>query len=90
MAKYRPKDQEIEAQTFDEFVQHMKENTPYPHWHIVLNGTPFTHENDSKYLFHGVNNTYFQFTPDQMLCENSEGKFYLKDKTEFDRRYEKV
>jgi len=73
--KYTKKPVEIEAFTFEEFVEYAKENTPEPHWSIDFRGHSITHENDSLYLIptlEGVHN----FTPEDMLIVDVKGEIY--------------
>jgi hypothetical protein len=70
MAKYRKKPVEIEAITFNEFIEYgksqVKELTNGMPWSFEYNGHPVTHENDECYLIPTKTGTT-NFTPNDML-----------------------
>lgn len=66
MEKSRLRSQPVEYITWDNFIKHIEATTPVPHWHGTIEGIPFTHENDSRYLIlaqHHVN-----FNRGEVLC----------------------
>lgn len=77
--KYRKKPVEIEAITFQEFVDYGLKNSNNIQngmpWSFEYNGHPVTHENDELYLIptlEGVHN----FTPLDMLITGVSGEIY--------------
>jgi hypothetical protein len=93
MPKYRKKPVEIEAITFEEFVEYGKNNggnvvNGMP-WSFEYKGHPVTHENDERYLIptlEGVHN----FTPHDMLITGVSGEIYPCKKDIFEKTYEIV
>jgi hypothetical protein len=93
MSKYRKKPVVIEAITFDEFVEHGKQNggnivNGMP-WSFEYNGHPVTHENDECYLIPTLEGTH-NFTPQDMLITGVNGEIYPCKKDIFEKTYEIV
>jgi len=95
MAKYRKKPVVIEAITFDELVQHGKEDgvalvgdNDMP-WSFEYNGHPITHENDECYLIPTLEGTH-NMTPNDMLITGVQGEIYPCKLDIFESTYEKV
>ena len=93
MAKYRKKPVEIEAITFDEFVQYGKEHTDnivggMP-WSFDYNGHQITHECNEKYIIPTLEGD-MMFTPDDMLITGVNGEIYPCKLDIFEKTYEKV
>lgn len=94
MAKFKKKPVEIEAITWNELVQHGKDqvgeenlNDGMP-WSFKYKGHPLTHENDKCYLIptkEGVMN----MTPDDMLITGVEGEIYPCKISIFEQTYVK-
>ena len=77
--RYRKKPVEIDAITFDEFVQYGKDSgvdlvNGMP-WAFSYGGHPITHENDKCYLIPTLEGTH-HFTPDDMLITGVKGEIY--------------
>ena len=91
--KFRKKPVVIEAITFDELVQHGKENganivNGMP-WSFSYQGHPISHENDTCYLIpttEGIMN----FTPSDMLITGVNGEIYPCKRDIFIKTYEAV
>jgi hypothetical protein len=84
MAKYRKKPVVIEAITFDELIEHGRNNganivNGMP-WSINYNGHFISHENDERYLITTLEGV-MDFTPDDML---------ITGLNIFEKTYEKV
>ncbi len=89
--KYTKKPVEIEAITFDEFIQYginsganIVNGMP---WSFHYNGHPVTHENDKCYLIPTLEGTH-NFTPDDMLITGVKGEIYPCKKDIFALTYE--
>lgn len=79
MAIYRKKPVEIEAITFDEFIEYGKNSggnivNGMP-WSFSYKGHPVTHENDERYLIPTLEGT-MDFTPNDMLITGINGEIY--------------
>lgn len=77
--KYRKKPVVIDAITFDELVQHGRDNganivNGMP-WSFQYAGHPITHENDQCYLIPTLEGT-MKFTPQDMLIAGVKGEIY--------------
>lgn len=89
--RYRKKPVEIEAITFEEFVEYGRthggnivDGMP---WNFEYNGFAVTHETDTCYLIptlEGIVN----FTPDDMLITGVNGEIYPCKKEIFEKTYE--
>jgi len=93
MAKFRKKPIEIEAITFEEFVEYGRNNggnivNGMP-WHFKYNGHPVTHENDECYLIIVVGKIH-HFTPSDMLITGVNGQIYPCSKEAFEVAYEPI
>lgn len=93
MGVYRKKPVEIEAITFEEFVQYGHENggnivNGMP-WSFKYNGYPVTHENDECYLIITLGGT-MRFTPDDMLITGVNGEISLCKIDIFEKEYDLV
>lgn len=93
MAKFRKKPVEIEAITFQEFVEYGKKNTTnivngMP-WSFDYNGYPVTHENDECYLIPTLEGS-MKFTPQDMLITGVNGEIYPCKLPIFAKTYERV
>lgn len=93
MAKFRKKPVEIEAVTFEEFVEYGKLHggnsvTGMP-WSFQYEGHPVTHENNGCYLIPTLEGT-MKFTPSDMLITGVDGEIYPCKKDIFGKTYEKV
>jgi hypothetical protein len=91
MAKYRKKPVVIEAITFEEFVEHGKQNggnivNGMP-WSFEYKGQPVTHENDECYLLPTPTRT-MRFTPQDMLITDVNGEIYPYKIDLFEATYE--
>ena len=91
MAKYRKKPVEIEAITFNEFVEYGKNNggnivNGMP-WHFKYNGHPVTHEHDELYLIPTLEGMH-NFTPKDMLITGVKGEIYPCKIDIFEQTYE--
>ncbi len=92
MGKYRTKPIEVEALTFDEFVEYgktqVKELTNGMPWSFEYNGHPVTHENDQCYLINCETETY-RFTPDKIITGANADGILMQDKYIFDALHKK-
>lgn len=91
--KYRKKPVEIEAVTFEEFVEYGKSHTDnivdgMP-WSFEYNGYPITHESNGAYLIPTLEGT-MQFTKEDMLITGVNGEIYPCKKDIFEKTYEAV
>lgn len=91
--KYRKKPVEIEAITFEEFVEYGKNHTDnivdgMP-WSFEYNGYPITYESNGAYLIPTLEGT-MQFTPEDMLITGVNGEIYPCKKEIFEKTYERV
>jgi hypothetical protein len=76
MQKYRKKPVEIDAFTFEEFVEYAKENSPAPHHTIeVGNKHSVIKANDEKYIIPTLEGV-MEFTPQDMLIIGVQGEVY--------------
>lgn len=93
MAKYRKKPVIIEAITFDELVQHGRENGAHivndMPWSFDYKGHPITHENDETYLIPTLEGTH-RMTSNDMLITGVKGEIYPCKKDIFESTYEFV
>lgn len=79
MAKYRKKPVVIKAITFEEFVEHGKNNGAnivrgMP-WSFNYNGHAVTHESDERFLIQTLEGVH-NFTPQDMLITGVNGEIY--------------
>jgi hypothetical protein len=94
MAIYRKKPVEIEAITFDEFIEYGKNNcgahivNGMP-WSFCYKGHPITHENDKRYLIPTLEGT-MDFTPNDMLITGVNGEIYPCKLDIFEKTYDFV
>ena len=93
MAKFRKKPVEVEAITFDEFVEHGKENggnivNGMP-WSFEYQGHQVTHENDRCYLIPTLEGTMC-FTSDDVLITGVQGEIYPCKIEIFEQTYERI
>lgn len=93
MAKYRKKPVVIEAITFDELVEHGKQNASnvvdgVP-WSFDYAGHPITHENNECYLIPTAEGT-MKMTPGDMLITGVKGEIYPCKLDIFAATYEAV
>lgn len=91
--KYRKKPVEIEAITFDEFIEYGKESganivNDMP-WSFHYKGHPVTHENDECYLIPTLEGTH-NFTPSDMLITGVKGEIYPCKIDIFELTYEPI
>lgn len=91
MARYRKKPVVIEAITFEELVQHGKDQganliNGMP-WSFKYGGHPITHENDECYLIPTSEGT-MKFTPLDMLITGVQGEIYPCKKDIFEQTYD--
>lgn len=91
--KFRKKPVVIEAITFDELVQHGKDNganivAGMP-WSFKYNGHPITHENDECYMILTLEG-HMKFTPKDMLITGVKGEIYPCKLDIFEATYEAV
>lgn len=93
MARYRKKPVEIEAITFEEFIEygkiyggHMVDGMP---WTFEYKGRTVTHETDECYIIPTLEGDY-RFTPDDMLITGFKGEIYPCKKDIFEATYEFV
>lgn len=92
--KFRKKPVEIEAITFEEFVEYGRKQSVYTSingmpWSFEYNGHPVTHENDECYLIPTLEGTY-NFTPKDMLITGINGEIYPCKIDIFEKTYEAV
>lgn len=91
--KFRKKPVVIEAITFDELVQHGRDNggniVEGMPWSFHYNGHPITHHNDECYLILTLEGT-MHFTPQDMLITGVQGEVYPCKKDIFEATYEPV
>ena len=91
--KFRKKQVEVEAITFDELVEHGKNNganivNGMP-WSFKYQGHPITHENDECYLIPTLEGT-MKFTPQDMLITGVNGEIYPCKKDIFAKTYDEA
>jgi hypothetical protein len=91
--KFRKKPVEVEAITFDEFVEYGKNHTQniingMP-WSFKYNGHEVTHEDDQCYIVPTLEGNY-KFTPDDMLITGVKGEIYPCKLDIFEKTYEPV
>lgn len=93
MAKYRKKPVEVEAITFEEFIEYgisvganIVNGMP---WAFFYKGHPITHENDSCYRIPTLEG-FMNFTPEDMLITGVKGEIYPCKIDIFEQTYEKV
>lgn len=89
--KFRKKPVVIEAITFDELVQHGRDNganivNGMP-WSFSYQGHPISHENDTCYLIPTLEGT-MHFTPNDMLITGVNGEIYPCKRDIFAATYE--
>lgn len=93
MARYRKKPVEIEAITFEEFIEYGKATAKY-----TVNGIPYSfdykgwgvkRETDECYIIPTLEGMY-RFTPDDMLITGIKGEIYPCKKDIFEATYEEV
>ena len=93
MAKYRKKPVEIEAYTFDEFIELgktlTKELVDGMPWSFNINGYPVTHCSDELYLISTLEGDH-NMTIDDMLIIGVKGEIYPCKIDIFKMTYEKV
>ncbi len=91
MAKFRKVPVEIEAITFDELVEHGKQNggniVDGMPWSFEYKGHPITHENDECYLIPTLEGTH-NMTPKDMLITGVQGEIYPCKIDIFEATYE--
>jgi len=89
--KFRKKPVVIEAITFDELVQHGRDNgANIVHgmpWSFQYAGHPISHENDFCYLIPTLEGT-MNMTPGDMLITGVKGEIYPCKKDIFDATYD--
>lgn len=96
MARYRKKPVEIEAMTFEEFIQDGLEKvgpsklskTSMP-WSWDINGHSITQENDECYIIETLEG-YHNMTPKDMLITGVHGEIYPCKIDIFEKTYDKV
>lgn len=93
MAKYRKKPVVIEAITFNEFVEHGRNNganivNGMP-WSFQYKGHAISHETDECYLIPTLEGT-MKFTPEDMLIVGVKGEIYPCKSDIFEQTYEMV
>ena len=91
--KYRKKPVEVEAITFDEFVEYGRQHTDnivngMP-WSFEYKGHPVTHGSDTCYLIPTLEGDHL-FTPDDMLITGVKGEIYPCKIDIFHQTYERV
>ena len=91
--KFRKKPVEVEAITFDEFVEYGKKHCEslvngMP-WHFEYQGHPVTHENDDCYLVPTLEGV-MRFSRGWMLITGVAGEIYPCDPDIFEKTYEPV
>jgi hypothetical protein len=91
--KFIKKPVEIEAITFEEFVEYGKKNSSnivngMP-WSFDYEGHAITHENDQCYLIPTLEGI-FKFTPDDMLITGIKGEIYPCKIGIFKETYEQI
>ena len=93
MAKFRKKPVEIEAYTFDEFIEiginTAKELVNGVPWAFDINGYPITHCSNDLYLITTLEGNH-NMTRDDILIIGVKGEIYPCKKDIFDLTYEKV
>jgi len=94
MAKYRKKPVVVEAITFDELVEHGRQQQPQGPfggmpWSFQYAGHPITHENDDCYLIPTLEGT-MKMGRDDMLITGVKGEIYPCKRDIFDAAYEPV
>lgn len=91
--KFRKKPVVIEAITFDELIQHGRDNganiVDGMPWSFSYKGHAITHENDQRYLIPTLEGTH-NMTPDDMLITGVKGEIYPCKKDIFEQTYEPV
>jgi hypothetical protein len=94
MAKYTVIKEVVEVLTFEEFVEYGRKHSDNIVEGVPLSfmykGCPVTHEDDKCYLIKAKDNRDYDFTPDEVIVSNSEGKVYLMDKQLFYATHEKL
>lgn len=93
MARYRKKPVEIEAITFDEFIEYGKAHAEnlvngIP-WHFMYNGHPVTHETNTRYIIPTLEGDMC-FTPRDILITGVKGEIYPCKKDIFEETYELI
>lgn len=94
MSRYRKKPVEIEAITFDEFVEYgraqpdvyIRNGMP---WSFKYKGWPITQENDRCYLIPTLEGTH-NFTPEDMLITGVAGEIYPCKIDIFNKTYDEI
>ena len=91
--KYRKKPVEVEAITFDEFVEYGRQHTDnivngMP-WSFEYKGHPVTHGSDTCYLIPTLEGDHL-FTPDDMLITGVKGEISPCKIDLFHQTYERV
>ena len=91
MGMFTKKPVTIEAITFEEMVEHGKQNADelvdgMP-WHFDYKGHPITHENDECYLIPTLEGTH-NMTPADMLITGVQGEIYPCKKDIFEQTYD--
>lgn len=89
MAKFKLKPLEVDAITFDELVEHAKNNSDHPHWSFDYKGLTITHEDDVCYLIPTEEGNFQRFTPTDMLITGVMGNTFPLDIDAFNNAYEK-
>lgn len=94
MSKYRKKPVEVEAITFDEFVEYGKANggnivNGMP-WSFDYKGHPITHENDECYLIPSNTGGLEKLTPQDMLITGVNGEIYPCPMDIFEATYDSM
>lgn len=87
--KYRKKPVIVEAITFQEFIDHIKETTQEPYWRISYQGVDIYRKND-KYYFMPTLEGIHNFTPSDMLITGIEGEVYPCKIDIFEKTYELI
>lgn len=94
MAKYRKKPVEIEAITFEEFIEIGKKSADYLEeggmpLHFKYNGHPVTHETDTCYIIPTLEGD-MMFTSNDVLITGVKGEIYPCKKDIFEETYELI
>lgn len=87
---YRLKPAVVQALTFDQFVQHGRDNganivNGMP-WSFQYRGEPVSHENDKCYLIGAY--PQLRFGPHEMLVTGVQGDLYTMEIANFNKTYE--
>lgn len=89
--KFRKKAVVIEAITFDEFIEHGKNNGGHivngMPWSFSYKGHPITHENDECYIIPTLEGN-MRFTPEDMLITGVNGEIYPCKRDIFEKTYD--